>query len=88
MMAESTESKFASLAEILKNIEEKVVNLERNDKEIMQKIDDLKGGKIAAMETQVAILHERVGIMQKIIYGLVGAVLLAVAGSVINLVIK
>lgn len=87
-MPESTESKFASLSEILKNIEEKVVNLERNDKEIMQKIDDLKGGKIAAMETQVAILQERVGVMQKIIYSLVGAVLLAVAGAIINLVIK
>jgi chromosome segregation ATPase len=82
------EIKLASLSEILKNIEEKVGTLERNDKEILNKIDELKGGKIADLDTQVVRLQEQVSVLQKFIYGLVGAVLLSVVGAVLSLILK
>lgn len=87
MAEQELTTKLALLTEILSNIEKKVSVLESNDREIMQKIDDLKGNKIAGLETQIALLQERVALLQRISYSAIGVVLLGVIGAMAKLVI-
>lgn len=87
MAEQELSTKLALLTEILSNIEKKVSVLESNDREIMQKIDDLKGNKIAGLETQIALLQERVALLQRISYSAIGVVLLGVIGALAKLVI-
>ncbi len=87
MAEQELSTKLALLTEILSNIEKKVLVLESNDREIMQKIDDLKGNKIAGLETQIALLQERVALLQRISYSAIGVVLLGVIGALAKLVI-
>jgi len=75
--------RFERMAQIMEHIGKKVDELEQTSKDILHKIDDLKGGRIAQLEKDVAVMHERITLLQRIAYGLVGAVLLAVLGAVL-----
>lgn len=86
MEEKDTAIKFERLTQIMENISKKVDELEHSNKEIMQKVDALQGGRIMQMEKELAVLVERVGVLSKIAYGLVGAALLSILGAVLQLV--
>lgn len=87
MSTSDLEIKLASLTQTLSNIDQKIGKLEENDEKILKRIEDLSGGKVAELDKDIVLLKEKISVLQKIIYGLVGAVLLAVASAVINLVL-
>lgn len=80
---ENSGIRFERMTQIMEHIGKKVDELEQTSKDILHRIEDLKGGRIAELEKNVAVMHERITLLQKIAYGLVGAVLLAVAGAVL-----
>ena len=86
METKDTGIRFERLTQIMENISKKVDELEQSSKEIMQKVDALQGGRIVQMEKELAVLIERVGVLSKIAYGLVGAALLSILGAVLQLV--
>lgn len=80
-------AQIAGLNESIKRLREDVLELKAAQKEIIEMLNDLSANRIARLERDLAINQERIAVLQRIVYGVVGAVGLAIVGAVINLIV-
>ena len=89
-MAESLEVKVAEVATLVAEVAKTVERLAENQQRMTESQHELENTKMASLNTVQAVQDDRLGRIEKIVYGVIAAVLfelLGIAGMIMWIVI-